>query len=651
MILPLPKLRACRWIIGVAALSLVDATPALAAKAEIKVLPTYRRSISGVSTLNRSAYFAISDQGTGFDERVRDPERMRYMLDELGTTFGRLLGPVNRVVKWTDAVREDPMRPGRIDVKYLSESLRDEQRSPSRLFRRLVGGRLNLAAHGAPNAYPDYMGSYATPESAKGDHPVRIPEDHDAAAELSVAVMRHAYSDFDRPTYYEPINEPHWSLIPDQQLANWHTATCEAMRRAGVDVRVGGPCLSVAYFYKREFGAFDGLSAFMQNTRGELDFYSFHVYDYLNWDGSALTGRITSGLPIEGVLDMVQAHFVNEYGRETPIVISEQGGYINASNGAPDSAEFGDKLIGPGSGFDHTMRKRSIDYHVFVSSAIANAMAFMDHPHVVEKAVPFTLLNSIGWDPKYTAVMYTPRDFQRDGEWVETGAADYYRFFRGVEGQRVVTRGTDPDLPTRAFVKGKRLWVAINNLSDVNHTTRLKLPEPNKITLRRYRRNTDFTASYTEEEVDSLESIDIDGREAVMVVAEYDREIPERAVVEETPHYSNEIRQQPTKKRPARFRINVPRTDEIAYATLRVSVSRPGDASPDVTVKLNGKRLEVPAEDTAPRLATEQEYATTKLIAVPRSLVKERNRIDVSFPDGKGGTIGSAVLRVGVTQD
>ena len=52
------------------------------------------------------------------------------------------------------------------------------------------------------------------------------------------------------------------------------------------------------------------------------------------------------------------------------------------------------------------MKKRSIIDFNMVSGVIANTMVFMDHPHVVKKATPFILMDSMGWDPHYYATLY-----------------------------------------------------------------------------------------------------------------------------------------------------------------------------------------------------------------------------------------------------
>lgn len=622
---------------------------------EIKVYATLRRSIGGVSELDRRAYFAMADAGRGFDKRVRSDDRMEYLLGDLGIRFGRSLGPVKGAKKWSKAVREDAQRPGFVDLEYLRQKLSARDETPSSRFEALVGGRLDVAAHEGKSAFPDFIGELHNEQTKKdsqhGPHNHALPGGFDAASELTAAVLEHGYNDFDRPTYYEPMNEPHWAFIGSDELADWHLKTHQAVRARNLDVRVGGPCNSVCYFYRNDYRAFNGLRDFIKKTDCQLDFYSFHAYDYLNWDGSGIVGRISSGLPLEGMIDLVQAHTTKEYGKPVDLVVSEHGGYIHDSK-ADEVTDFVAAKFWPGGeGFEHELKKRSIQSHVLVSAVIANTLTFMDHPHVVKKAVPFILLESMGWDVRYYPTMYVPDGFEDKTRWIETRNTDFFKLFRDVAGHRVVVAGGDPDLQVRAFADGQRLHVVINNVSDAPHATNLKLPKAKRYGVRRYGRNEDFTPYLIEQEQETIETLDIAGRETVLVTAEYGQTIPERAVVEETAHYGDKMVVEPKEGEPARLTIRTPGSGELEYATLRIAVARPTGADPNVLLKFNGKRVRVPLEDAASRLDDgDKQYASTKIVDLDPSEVREKNRVELAFPDGGQGTFGSVVLRIGQKQ-
>lgn len=614
--------------------------------ARIIVDPFCQRSIGGVCDLDRRTYFGLSDQGTRFDERCQTPDRYEYLVRENGMTFGRTMNVVSGLHQWCQAIREDTGRPGFVDLAYLQEQLQKTRREPTQAFMADVGGRLQVAANEHAGGFPAFLGHHPLPAAEKDDHPSQLPGNIAAAAELSAAALAHRFTDFDRPTFYEPINEPHWASWCGEHLAQWHLATHEAVHREVPEVQVGGPCLSIAYFYKKGYKALDGFASFIANTGCRLDFYSFHVYDFLRGGDEDFDGRITSGLPLESVLDLVENHTVNTHGREVPLVVSEHGGY-----GADDFVERLARRHFPGDGFDWEMRKRSIDDFNMVSSVVANTLVFMDHPHVVKKAVPFILLEAFGWDPKFYAVLYVPRGYTDKSDWVPTGKILFYTLFRDLAGRRVVADCTDPDIQTRAFVDGRTLFVILNNLSRVPQPAVLSIPTPERLDVRRLSRAADLTPVFAEQTVDKpaalFEHLMLAPRETVVLRAGYSADLSPKRAIDERIHYGDAIAA-PVEGE-VRFSVRMHDPKRAVRATLRVGVSRPPDAGHAVNVALNGRRLEVPLEDCAERLV-EEEYASCKLIPIDPALLEETNDVRVSFPDGKPGSVGAVVIRAAVAE-
>lgn len=621
--------------------SLSDSPSTPADPFRISVQPDSIRRIGGFSQLDRQIYFGIADQGTVFDERCRNQERYDWLIKENRITFGRSMMVINGLERYYQAVQEDANRPGFVDTNHLAAKLAFRVRVSGEGFKQDMGGRLNVATHGHRNQFPDFMGTYVTEAAAREKDPQRLPKNLEAATEFAAAALRLRYTDFDRPAFYEPINEPHWSYWTDTHLAEWHTRTRDIAQRQAPDMQVGGPCLPVAYFYRNQYGAFDGLRSFIDNTDCELDFYSFHVYDFLREQDGDFKGRVTSGLPLESVLDLVQNHTVNQYGKEVGIVVTEHGGY-----GANELVEKLAKEQFDETGFDWEMKKRSIEDFNMVSSVIANTMVFMDHPHTVRKAVPFILLNSLGWKPSYWATLYVPRDYDpKSAEWLPTQKIMFYRLLRDLQGQRVVAHCPDPDIQTRAFTDGATLFVVLNNLSDVRKPIALDLPAPSRMQIRRLGRNSDFTPYLTDEQLNTLEGLEIKGREAILLKAQYPAAIKARRTIDERAYYGDQIGASLDAGQ-KEFTVKLPSPTKPHYATLRIGVSRPPEAGREIAVSFNGKRYEVPLEACAERLV-ELEYASFKIIPLDPDDVKAENKVTVSFPDGKPGAIGAVVIRAG----
>ncbi len=612
----------------------------------IEIDPECTRSIGGISELDRKTYFAICDQGSDFDWRCKDNEMYEYLVDELGVNFGRRLGVVKWPVQSNGVVVEDSKRPGYANLDLLTEKLLRKRQAPGDRFRIDMGNSLDVAAHGQHNAYPDFMGKFTNEHAVKGDQIEYIPKNIDAAAQLAAAVLLYGYSDFDRPSYYEPVNEPHWSFYGEQHLADWHLSTAAAVHAQMQDVKVGGLCMPVAYMYRDLYRVFGSFRKFIDNTKCELDFYSFHVYDYVHWKDGDFHGRITSGLPLEGVLDLVPNYTHNAYGKEVEIVVSEHGGYVTGKEGlsADKTAEMIAKQNFPGSGFEWELRKRSILEHVHVSSIVANTMTFMEHPHTVKKAVPFILLNSFGWDPKYYAVLYVPEDFKNKQRWIPTQQMNFYRFFRGLNGRRVKVTCNDPDIQTQAFVDDNKLYVVLNNLSRKREMISLNMPEAMEMSIRRLGRNSDFTPYLREGMLASARSIEIGGQEAILITADYREAVLTARTVNEIPCYGNKVNVAVDGR--AVFNVTVPNAAKVEYATLRIGISRPAGSDKRINVMFNGRYIDVPLETCHNRLDDGQrDYATCKMIRVNAEAVRTENTVTVSFADDKSGSVGSVVLR------
>ena len=136
--------------------------------------------------------------------------------------------------------------------------------------------------------------------------------------------------------------------------------------------------------------------------------------------------------------DLVQNYAYKQFGEEKKIVLSEHGGYIIREKGIYDgeaiAAEIANAHFQEDS-FENEIKKRSIVNTLMIQSIMANTLTFMDHPHVIQKAVPFVLPKSWEWDKKYYAQLYVPYDYSDTSIEVPTHLVNFFRFFRGVEGR------------------------------------------------------------------------------------------------------------------------------------------------------------------------------------------------------------------------
>jgi len=623
----------------------------------VKVQPGVTREIEGISKLERERYFALADAGSNLARSLKSPERVKQVFGALDANLGRSLGPLRTVANVRKGVSEDPARPGFVDAEAAKALLskRLARQPKQELLKGLLGENFDVSAHGVDRDFPAFMGKFETEYSKKSHHPVPLPQNIDAAAEWSALAFRYGYDDTTRPKYYEPLNEPHWSFMKEQHLADWHLATHREVKKLNPEVQVGGPCQSVSYYYKDGYRVFGDFMGFIERTKGALDFYSFHVYDYYR---SVQAGkndtRISSGHPLEGVLDLVSNFAVNTLGDEVPLVVSEHGGYALAQGESSYDGEYLAREVDAkssepgGDGFSGEMRRRSIVQWLHVSSILTQTMSFIDHPHVLKKAVPFILGNTENWDPKYYASLFTPDSYQKGNELQESFLANYYRFFREVKGRRILADSPDPDLQIRAFANESTVYTIVNNLSGKAHEVRLKgLEEAKTHAVRRLFRDSEFIPTLTEQGGWGLSDLTVGAREAVLVVSVFDQSVEEKQRVNERVFYGQQIIQKISdERRAAEISLPVEKPGKITSAVLRIGFDRDPGSDYRLEVILNGKRLVVPMEDAAVRYEdTNGGYASTKMIPVSPEILTQGNSLRIAFPDGKPGTIGSAVIR------
>lgn len=619
----------------------------------VNVSPSISASVNGESELDREKFFNLAASSGEIVSRLNNPARFDYYFKDLKMTVGRQLAMVYAETKWgNNSLREDVNRPGYMDVDYFISKKNPDDNGMDEL-KTIFGSRQGIANHDRHSAYPDFIDQY-TIDGSNGES---YPTNNDAAAEMVAYLLKHRYTDFRRPSYFELVNEPHWKFWGDQRFVEFHTKAKEKVDELELDTEVGGPCFSVSYFYRDEFRRTSNILRFIDDTNFSLDFYSFHSYDYMRWDDAAydFVGSVTSGLPLEGVFDVLAAYTFNKYGDEFTYVGSEHGGYItNPDNRTAALNKLADQYF-PGSGFGHEMEKRSIDNFIMVNSTIANTLVFMNHPHIVKKSVPFILLESAGWDPYYYSSLLVKENFDKNSpNYVESRLIDYYRYFADVEGRRVESFTSDSDIQHLSFVDGEKLIMLFHNQSNEEGEIDINIDDIQntiaEIKIRKLGRGIDFRPVLTEETITSLEDMTIDGQGSIVVFVTYQDDILEVDKVDEVSHYSQETSIQFSGSKI--FTVNVPDHQKAKYAILRVGVSRDADNGKEIDIKLNGTVLSAPVEDCADRITVaDHDYATTKIIKVDGHLLRENNTVEVSFPDGKSGGVGAIVLRVALMDE
>lgn len=499
-------------------------------QATLRIKPTHSRSIEGHLELDRLKYFNLAANVNEMKNVLTAEQKAEY-LNEMELTMGRRLGLVFSEVRWGNSIREDAQRPGHVDIDYLiSKNNPTDQGLDD--FIAAYDGRQNLALHDRQDGYPEFMDLY----NNGTDH--HMPGNVEAAAELAALLLKYEFTDFQRPNFYEIVNEPHWKFWGDRRFIDLHSRVKQKVDSMDLSVMVGGPCYSVSYYHKKEYDNLTQFTNFIDATDAALDFYSFHTYDYMKWEENDFVGSINSGLPLEGVFDAVSAFMNGKYGKNFRYVASEHGAYVSSG---PDKEEVFEELGSthfPGSGFEYEMEKRTIDNFIMVNGAIANTLTFMNHPHVVLKSVPFILLESSGWDTRYYSSLLVKENFSKSSsKWHESRLIDYFKFFQGVEGRRVEFWMDDPDIQSFAFVNDDQLILVLHNQSNVKADIKLDIEDfehsPEEILVRKLYRKTDFRPVLSEDTYTQMPDLDLPGQGSMVVKLRYAASIPEDETYDE----------------------------------------------------------------------------------------------------------------------
>ncbi|WP_422359621.1 Ig-like domain-containing protein [Reichenbachiella sp.] len=193
---------------------------------------------------------------------------------------------------------------------------------------------------------------------------------------------------------------------------------------------------------------------FMDNAGPNMDFYSVHVYDWPTYGAGG--GATRAGGHTEAMLDMLEWYDVSQNGvaNRKPIVLSEYGAVQGAWEYTPHDARYDWESLKP---FSSMM------------------MQFLERPDYIIKSMPFTPVKATWGDtdtngdgtPEYRYQYTMMRDDDMDGNWEWSDYIKWFELWAEVDGTRIDTKSTDPDIQVDAYVDGDDVFLILNNLEPV----------------------------------------------------------------------------------------------------------------------------------------------------------------------------------------
>ncbi len=631
-------------ITAITAICVANITTTLAQfKVVNECYPQTTKSIEGIKTFEREKYVNIGASSNAAQSTL-SPQQESYYFKVLDMHFGRNLGMVYPAYQWGKSVREDANRPGYADLEYLKlKSKADDSKLDA--YKGYFGANESIALHDKHNTYPDFMPSYQIDGSKE-----RFPQNNDAAGELAANILKYGFTDFTRPKYYEPVNEPDWRYWKDERFAKHHLDIKHHVEALGLDVMVGGPCFSVSNFYNKEYQSLKSVTNFMDMTEHKLDFYSFHSYDYFKWssENKRFEGAMNSGSALEGVMDAIASYSHNKFGKQFKYVASEHGGYHMKDENCEKVEELQKGKPVAKQSFKEEMDRRKASNFLMHSGAMSNTFTYMNIPHIVLKTVPFILLETAKWDTKYYSALLVKDGFNKQSTtWIESPLIYFYEYFKDVKGDRVRSWCNSTDIQHHAFRDGNTLILLYHNQSNKDGVIDLQLKEfggdAKDATIRRVGRDKELKIFYNETKCKDLSNITISGQESVAIFVKMKGDAAIKKSLDEKIFYATE---QGVQFKGARtFTLNLPANQKFEDAFLHIGINRKNCETDGISIKINGKIFNSKTEHAAERFTTDNGYTTTRVVRIPTELLKTTNSVEVCFADGESGGVGAVTLR------
>ncbi len=192
---------------------------------------------------------------------------------------------------------------------------------------------------------------------------------------------------------------------------------------------------------------------FIDRAGENMDFYAVHFYDWPRYQNNG--GQRRSGGHVEATLEMLEWYDVFKFGKNNrkPVIISEYGAVANAWDPMPHDTRYDWENLKP---FSSMM------------------MQFLERPDYVELSMPFHLLKAQFRDidnngdgiPEVVYHYKTLRDDDGDGEWEFSELTKWYELWDDVDGTRIDTKSSDPDIQVDSYVDGNTTYLILNNLQE-----------------------------------------------------------------------------------------------------------------------------------------------------------------------------------------
>ncbi len=621
-------------------LMFVCALPVMAfAAVTVDVNFNVKHSVNGVSELDRETYFVLH-ASAGENTWGSDAQETAFLND-----YDVYLGRSNGTLPWNlSQTTEDPAKPGwcsHANMLSRGNSARSSyaadthaQSLESRAAKMMIGGQMDML-------YP--VGE----NNAKGF----TVSEHAALADFYEYFLTYFYgtggtSGQPKPAMIEVVNEPFVAASSHnttrENISALHTNVAAAIHNSHPDVMVGGYCAAHPAYEGNDgdFSHWDGnWKTFIDIAGADMDFFSLHLYDNPAGSTNVLETQYRSGSNVEALLDMIEHYSMLTLGEIKPFNISEFGS-LSVTSDIP-----------------YDPRHDWVD----VRSYSTILMQLLERPDHMIQTIPFMMVQaewgrSANGYPYPTRLLYDedellgyPKD--KDGPFVFTQRIKFWELWKEVNGTRVDTFASDPDIQVNAYVDGADAFVIVSSLDHTgSQTVDLNLfgssQTPQQIMVKHTYQAADGMPTLDQYTTSSLPSITLPPSSTVVIKYTFANPVSIDHESAETKYYATTYLQPIVSGTPIEFEINnVALTQPYGEAVLRLGIGRAHGLSLHPQLTFNGVPVTVPTDWRGYDQLTRDSFYGVLEIPVPYYLLQENNDVVVTFGDS-GGNVASVAMQV-----
>jgi len=497
-----------REILG-ASLLMLFGNFATAQNAEVDINLNIKHSVGGVSDFGRERHITVHSNIYENDWEG-EKEKANYLFNELDASLGRDNGTATFLFQYSpeDEENNNHHDPDSLTILLDFWKLEYDRTLESRDLGEFKSRNKNMIMGTNPHpTFPTlsyYDNGVAGSQWGRENGYTWITQDIETSADWMIQYLDEFFAKnvseagMDMPEYWEIVNEPDFPLNTGQfMMSSWQDIfEYHKLVARGVKAKLGdkapkiggmtwgqhdlfnrdgiprfqtpsyvdgfygntpGDELAKAYargqvdkpYFGENFDWFQWeviWKGFMDVAGDDMDFYSVHMYDWPIYDAEGGVKR--SGGHVEALLEMIESYDVQENGinNRKPLVISEYGAVNNGWDFKPHDKRYDWECLKPFSSM---------------------LMQYLERPDYIELSMPFTPIKAQWGDNASAPYHYKMmRDDDGDGNWEWSDYIKWFELWDDIEGTRVDTQSTDPDIQVDAYVEGKVAYLILNNLEN-----------------------------------------------------------------------------------------------------------------------------------------------------------------------------------------